>query len=67
MHVSLYCEPHNGPVLQAGYEAMMRYFEALDPAIGREFRELSRCLPPAGCGLPEEVFERKKKIYLRHN
>ena len=28
VRASLYCEPHNGPVMRAGYEAMLRHYDA---------------------------------------
>ena len=45
VRASLYCEAHNGPVLAAGYDAMLRYYDAKRPEVAKRLREFSRCLP----------------------
>lgn len=45
VRVSLFCDVQTGPVLRAGYEAMIQHFSGVDPAIAREFCRLSRVLP----------------------
>ena len=59
VRASLYCEPHNGPVMRAGYEAMLRHYDAAaDDGSGRDgggaaramaarLRSHTRCLPDA--------------------
>ena len=63
VHVSLYCEPHNGPIMKAGYDAMLSYWETLDPPIAVALKKYSRCLPNATDGttaLPSNEEERAK-------
>jgi len=55
VRVSLYCEPHNGPVLRAGYDAMLRHFERASPAMAELLRTHSRCLPDATDGAGEPL------------
>jgi hypothetical protein len=50
VHVSLYCEPHNGPVLRAGYEAMLRFYSQAAPAMAARLQSHTRCLPEATDG-----------------
>jgi len=45
VHVSLFCDVHNGPVIRAGYEAMLRYFEDVDTEMLKALTDFSRCLP----------------------
>lgn len=53
VYVSLYCEPHNGPVLRAGHEAMLRYYDEAAPAMAARLRSHSRCLADATDGAAE--------------
>lgn len=45
VNVSLYTGEYNGPVIRAGYDAMMEYFGALDPDVAAQLKRHSRCLP----------------------
>ena len=60
VRASLYCEPHNGPVMRAGYEAMLRHYDAAADdgsghdggggaarAMAARLRSHTRCLPDA--------------------
>ena len=53
VYVSLYCEPHNGPVLRAGHEAMLRYYDEVAPAMAARLRSHTRCLADATDGAAE--------------
>ena len=44
VHATLYCEPHNGPVLRAGYDAMLQHYDAAAPAMAARLRTHTRCL-----------------------
>lgn len=55
VYVSLYCEPHNGPVLRAGYAAMVGFYDEAAPAMAARLRSHTRCLPDATDGTAEAV------------
>ena len=41
---SLYCDAHNGPVLRAGFEAMVAYYATTRPAVADRLRSRCRCV-----------------------
>ncbi|CAE8650742.1 unnamed protein product [Polarella glacialis] len=43
--VSLFCDAHTGPVIAAGYAAMMDHFVQTDGQMAETLRQFSRCLP----------------------
>jgi hypothetical protein len=49
VRASLYCEPHNGPVMRAAYEAMLLHYDGggASPAMAARLRSHTRCLPDA--------------------
>ena len=68
VHVSLYCEPHNGPVLRVGHEAMLRYYDDVAPAMAARLRSHTRCLADApdgaaDTGVPAEFAAAYAKLY----
>ena len=44
IQTSLYCDAHNGPVLRAGFEAMVVYYEGKRPDIATRLRSHCRCV-----------------------
>eukprot|EP00928_Gymnodinium_smaydae_P088180 TRINITY_DN72302_c0_g1_i1.p1 TRINITY_DN72302_c0_g1~~TRINITY_DN72302_c0_g1_i1.p1 ORF type:complete len:490 (+),score=99.43 TRINITY_DN72302_c0_g1_i1:38-1471(+) len=53
VHASLFCDAHNGPVLRAGYEAMLSFFDRSAPEIAARLREYTRCLSDVSDGLEQ--------------
>ncbi|CAK0836456.1 unnamed protein product [Prorocentrum cordatum] len=45
VRVSLFCDAHTGPVLRAGYDAMLAHFAAAGSPAEGALRRHSRCLP----------------------
>ena len=44
VQTSLYCDAHNGPVLKAGFDAMVDYYETTRPAVAARLRSHCRCV-----------------------
>jgi hypothetical protein len=60
--VSLFCDPHNGPVIKAGYDTMIKCFQEIDQTVADHLLKYSRCLPfstDAACSLPTDESERR--------
>jgi hypothetical protein len=45
VRASLFCDRHNGPVLRAGYEAMLQHYDEAGSEMAAQLRSHSRCLP----------------------
>ena len=44
VQTSLYCDAHNGPVLKAGFDAMVDYYETTNSEIAARLRSHCRCV-----------------------
>ena len=44
---SLYCDAHNGPVLRAGFAAMVAFYDGAEPAMAAALRTWARCVDAA--------------------
>ena len=44
VQTSLYCDAHNGPVLRAGFDAMIAYYATTRPAVADRLRSHCRCV-----------------------
>eukprot|EP00434_Breviolum_minutum_P022028 symbB.v1.2.019446.t2/scaffold1552.1/size220100/4 len=58
VYVSLFCDVHNGPVIQKAYDTMMKFFEETDPGFWQCLQTFSRCL---NFVTAENVMESEKK------
>ena len=56
VRASLYCEPHNGPVMRAGYEAMLSHYDAAaDDGSGRDGGGAARAMAATSAYWAEDL------------
>mmetsp|Transcript_66314 Transcript_66314/g.183619 ORF Transcript_66314/g.183619 Transcript_66314/m.183619 type:complete len:368 (+) Transcript_66314:1-1104(+) len=64
-YASLFCDAHTGPVIKAGYDAMLQYFASVNGQVADELRRFSRCLPFVSDMDPASEGEADKDAFKR--